>query len=63
MREVTPEDDADMEAFPINEEADLKSVGAKGPFGEKVQISKFYFEVGRKTSHVERQGEEAPPAR
>ena len=25
-----------MDAFPINEEADLKSVGAKGPFGEKV---------------------------
>lgn len=26
-----------MAAFPIDEEADLKAVGAKGPFGEKVR--------------------------
>ena len=37
VRGVTPEDEADMAAFPIDEEADLKAVGAKGPFGEKVQ--------------------------
>jgi hypothetical protein len=42
VREVTPEDEADMAAFPINEEADLKSVGAKGPFGEKVQLRECY---------------------
>lgn len=36
VREVTPEDEVDMKAFPIDEEADLRSVGAKGPFGEKV---------------------------
>ena len=39
VRDVTPEDEADMAAFPINEEADLKSVGAKGPFGEKARLS------------------------
>jgi hypothetical protein len=36
VRKVTTEDEADMAAFPIDEEADLKAVGAKGPFGEKV---------------------------
>lgn len=35
VREVTPDDEADMAAFPIDEDADLKAVGAKGPFGEK----------------------------
>lgn len=30
-----------MDAFPINEEADLNSVGAKGPFGEKVMQASY----------------------
>jgi hypothetical protein len=30
-----------MDAFPIDEEADLKSVGAKGPFGEKVMQASY----------------------
>jgi acetylornithine deacetylase/succinyl-diaminopimelate desuccinylase-like protein len=34
--EPTPEDEADMKAFPIDEEAELlEAVGAKGPFGEQ----------------------------
>lgn len=36
MVEPTPEDDRDIKAFPIDEEAELNHLVAKGPFGEEV---------------------------